>query len=54
MISCGKADTRKLVHARVLLQADETEGGRGWVDSLPTLPVSLRAIEQVRQPFVEQ
>ena len=27
MISRGKADARKLAHARILLQADESEGG---------------------------
>jgi len=28
MISRGKADARKLAHARILLQADEAEGGQ--------------------------
>ena len=32
MISRGKADARKLAHARILLQADEAEGGPAWVD----------------------
>ena len=30
MISCGKADARKLAHARVLLQADASAGGPDW------------------------
>ena len=33
MISRGKADARKPAHARVLLQADASEGGPGWTDA---------------------
>src|SRR4051794_23639841 len=33
MISRGKADARKLAHARVLLQADASEGGPNWTDA---------------------
>jgi hypothetical protein len=29
LISCGKVDARKLVHARILLQADASEAGGG-------------------------
>ena len=32
MISRGKAEARKLAHARILLQADEAEGGPARVD----------------------
>lgn len=55
MISRGKADARKLVHARVLLQADVSEGGPGWSDGAisEALRVSVRTIERVRQRFVE-
>lgn len=55
MISRGKADARKLVHARVLLQADASEGGPGWADAAisDALRVSVRTIERVRQRFVE-
>ena len=28
----GDADVRKLKHARILLKADEAEGGPGWPD----------------------
>ena len=53
MIARGKADARKLAHARVLLQAD---GGPGWVDATiaAAVRVSVRTIERVRQRFVEQ
>jgi len=55
-IARGKADARKLAHARVLLQADEADGGPGWVDETiaAAVRVSVRTIERVRQRFVEQ
>jgi Homeodomain-like domain len=53
LIACGKADARKLAHARVLLQADKAEGGPGWIDPA-ALRVSVRTVERVRQRFVEQ
>jgi transposase len=55
MISRGKADARKLAHARVLLQADTSEGGPGWTDTriAEAVRVSVRTIERVRQRFVE-
>jgi transposase len=55
-ISRGKADARKLAHARVLLQADEAEGGPARVDEAiaSAVRVSVRTIERVRQRFVEQ
>jgi Homeodomain-like domain len=55
MISRGKADARKLTHARVLLQADASEGGPDWTDLriAEAVRVSVRTIERVRQRFVE-
>ena len=55
MISRGKADARKLAHARVLLQADASEGGPDWTDTriAEAVRVSVRTIERVRQRFVE-
>ena len=55
MIARGKADARKLAHARVLLQADEAEGGPARVDEdvASALDVSVRTVERVRQRFVE-
>jgi transposase len=56
MISRGKAAARKLAHARVLLPADEAEGGPGWIDQdiAAALQVSVRTIERVRRRFVER
>src|SRR3954452_14677143 len=49
MISRGKA------HARVLLQADASEGGPNWTDTriAEAVRVSVRTIERVRQRVVE-
>src|SRR5881628_1521313 len=56
MISRGKADPRKLAHARVLLQADASAGGPNWTDTriAEAVRVSVRTIERVRQRFVEE
>ena len=56
MVSRGKADARKLAHARILLQADEAEGGPARVDEdvAAALDVSVRTIGRVRERFVEQ
>ena len=55
MISKGKADARKLAHARILLQADEVGSGPAWTDEqiAAGLSVSTRTVERVRQRFVE-
>jgi transposase len=56
LISRGKADARKLAHARILLQADEAPGGPGRTDAdiAAALDTSTRTVERVRQRFVEQ
>ena len=56
MISRGRADARKLAHARILLQADEADGAPARTDQevAATLDVSTRTIERVRQRFVEE
>jgi len=55
MISRGKADARKLAHARVLLQADASEGGPNCTDAriAEAVRVSVSTIGRVRQRFVE-
>ena len=56
LISKGKADARKLAHARVLLQVDEAVGGPGRIDRevAAALDLSVRTVERVRQRFVEE
>ncbi len=55
-ISRGKAAARKLAHARVLLLADQAEGGPGRKDEeiAAAVAVSVATVERVRQRFVEQ
>jgi transposase len=56
LVSKGKGAARKLTHARILLQADVSEGGPGWTDGqiAEALAVTTRTIEHVRQRCVEQ
>jgi hypothetical protein len=53
LVSAGKAATRKLTHARILLLADDTLGpGRTDDDIVAALSVGPRTIARVRQRFV--
>jgi transposase len=56
MISKGKADARKLAHARILLQTDEAGGAPARADEevASALDTSTRTIERVRRRFVEE
>ncbi len=56
MISHGKGDARKLAHARILLQADESDRGPARTDEqiAESLDTTTRTIERVRERFVEQ
>lgn len=56
LISRGKADARKLAHSRILLQADEAEGGPRRTDEqiASAQDTTTRTIERVRERFVEQ
>jgi transposase len=56
LIRKGKGDARKLAHARVLLQVDESASGSGGTDeqTAHALNLSTRTIERVRERFVEQ
>jgi transposase len=56
LISKGKSSARKLMHARILLRADESEDGPGWKDEQisEALEGSLSTIFRVRQRFVEE
>jgi transposase len=56
MISTGKASARKLAHARILLQADESEQGPHCSDEqiAGSLNTATRTVERVRERFVEQ
>jgi len=55
MLSRGKAAARKLMHARILLKADVSEGGPAWNDEAIAqgLEVGRATVERVRKEFVE-
>ena len=56
LISRGKGDARKLAHARVLLQADESGVGPRRKDEqiASALDASTRTVERARERFVGQ
>jgi hypothetical protein len=56
LITVGKASARKLMHARILLKADESAEGPAWSDQhiSEALEASLSTVARVRQRFVEQ
>ena len=55
MIAAGKAAAQKLAHARILLKADQADGGPAWTDEriAEAVEVSTATVERVRQRFVE-
>jgi len=55
MIASGKGAAKKLAHARVLLKADQADGGPAWADEriAEAVEVSVASVERVRQRFVE-
>jgi len=55
-IAAGTAPARKLTHARILLKADQSPDGPGWVDVriAEAVEVSQPTVSRVRKQFVEQ
>lgn len=56
MVSTGKSAARKLVRARILLLADQAEGGPAKMDAeiVDALGCGRATVERVRQDFVEE
>ncbi len=56
VVNKGKGAARKLTHARIVLQADESGQGPGWTDQqiVEGLRVSHATVERVRQAWVEE
>src|SRR5687768_13102685 len=56
LIAAGKASARTLAHARILLKADQADGGPGWDDAraAEATEVTARTVERVRRRFVER
>jgi transposase len=56
LVASGTEKARKLTHARILLKADASEAGPGWLDEQisTALEVSLATIHRIRRTFVEE
>jgi transposase len=56
LVGAGKAAARKILHAHVLLQADEGPDGPGWRDTQISAALSVHpnTVAGIRQRFVEQ
>jgi transposase len=56
LVSAGKRSALTITHARVLLKADQADGGPAWKDQdiAEALDCSVRTVERVRQRFVER
>ena len=56
LVGKGTAKARRLAHARVLLQADESQGSPALGDGqvAAAVQVSTRTVERVRRLFVEE
>jgi transposase len=56
LITTGRAAAAKLLHARILLKADDCEGSRCWTDAEIAVAVdtSESTVHRVRQAFVAQ
>jgi transposase len=56
LIASGTAPARKLTHARILLKADESTEGTGWVDEkvAEAVEVSQPTVSRVRKQYFEE
>ncbi len=56
LIAAGTAPARLLMHARILLKADQSPAGPAWVDDsiAEAVEVSQPTIARVRKQFVEE
>jgi hypothetical protein len=56
LISKGKAPAKAILKARILLKADQAEGGPGWLDDqiLKALDTNLTMVSRTREKFVTE
>ena len=56
LIAAGTESARKLMHARILLKADQSEEGPAWVDEriAEAVEVSQPTVSRVRKQYVEE
>jgi hypothetical protein len=54
LISKGKAPAKTILKARILLKADQAEGGPGWLDAeiVEALDTNLSMVSRVREKLV--
>jgi transposase len=55
LIGCGEAPARMLTHARILLKANQGEGGQGWSDAAiaGALEIHADTVARVRRAYVD-
>jgi hypothetical protein len=56
LLAAGKRSALTLTRARILLKADQADGGPAWEDAriAEALDCGVRTVERIRQRFVEQ
>jgi transposase len=56
LIAAGSAPARKLTHARILLKADQSPEGPGWVDEqvADAVETSQPTVARVRKQYVQE
>jgi hypothetical protein len=56
LISKGKAPAKTILKARILLKADQAEGGPGWLDAeiVEALDTNLSMVSRVREKLVTE
>lgn len=56
LINKGKVAARKILHARILLKADEGDEGEKWIDDdiAKAFDVNNRTVERIRERFVTE
>lgn len=56
LISKGKAPARSILKARILLKADQAEGGPGWLDAeiVEALDTNLSMVSRTREKLVTE
>ena len=56
LISKGKASAKAILKARILLKADQAEGGPGWLDAeiVEALDTNLTMVGRVREKLVTE
>lgn len=56
LVGSGAAPARQVAHARILLKADQGDGGPGWNDAAiaGALEICTRTVARVRQQYVAE